>query len=85
MEYTELADDAPEGTEIFAWQGNHLKLGRDTVEMPEDIAGSTYLETDRQWVDWMEQCVQKGRPRLVTLNEATNLFPNPDRKQADNE
>src|SRR5262245_42732381 len=45
MRYGELADDAPEGAEIFAWQGHHLKLGRDTVDTPEDG----------------EQCISKGK------------------------
>lgn len=85
LDYGELMDDAPEGAEIFAWQGNHLKLGRDTVDTPEDIGGSTYLETHRQWVDWMEQCINHGKPCVITLNEATNSFPNVDRSQADNE
>lgn len=85
MDYGELTDDAPEGTEIFAWQGHHLKLGRDTVDTGEDIGGSTYLETHRQWVDWMEQCISKGKQYVVTLDAATNAFPNTDRAKADNE
>jgi hypothetical protein len=85
MRYGELVDDAPEGAEIFAWQGPHLKLGRDTVAMPADIAGSTYLETHRQWLDWMDQCISKGKPFVITLNDATNLFPNTNRANADNE
>jgi hypothetical protein len=85
LPYSELADDAPDGAEIFAWQAPHLKLVRDTVDTAEDIGGSTYLETHRQWVDWMEQCISKGKLYVVTLNEATNLFPNTDRAKADNE
>ncbi len=76
MDYGELADDAPAGAEIFAWQGSHLKLGQDTVDTPDDIDGSTYLETHRQWVDWMEECVYEGKIYVVTLREATNAFPN---------
>jgi hypothetical protein len=85
MDYGELSDTEPEGAEIFAWQGMHLKLGRDTVDTPEDIACSTYLETHRQWVDWMEECVYKGKLYIVTLDAATNAFPNTDRSQADDE
>jgi len=85
MDYGELTDDTPEGAEIFAWRGHHLKLGRDTVDTLKDGYGSTYLETHRQWVDWMEQCISKGKPYVITLDEATNLFPNTDRVQADNE
>jgi hypothetical protein len=76
MDYGELADDAPAGAEIFAWQGSHLKLSQDTVDTPDDINGSTYLETHRQWVDWMEECIYEGREYVVTLNQATNAFPN---------
>jgi hypothetical protein len=82
MNYTELDDDAPMS---FAWQGSHLKLDRDTVDTPEDIAGSTYLVTHRDWVDSMEQCISKGKLYVITLDEATNLFPNTDRAKADNE
>lgn len=85
LPYGELADDAPDGTEIFAWQGHHLKLGRDTVDTGEDIGGSTYLETHRQWVDWMEQCIAKGKLYVVTSNEAVKLYPKADRTKADNE
>jgi hypothetical protein len=56
-----------------------------TVDTPEDIAGSTYVETDRQWVDWMEQCVAKGRLYVITLDGATNLYPQADRTNADDE
>jgi hypothetical protein len=85
MNYGELTDDAPEGAEIFAWQGHHLKLDRDTVDTGADIGGSTYLETHRQWVDWMEQCISKGKRYVISLDEATNQFPNADRAKADNE
>lgn len=85
LPYGELAADAPNGTEIFAWQGHHLKLGRDTVDTGEDIGGSTYLETHRQWVDWMEQCIAKGKLYVVTTNEAVKLYPEADRAKADNE
>ncbi|HEY1788545.1 MAG TPA: hypothetical protein VGJ73_10335 [Verrucomicrobiae bacterium] len=53
LDYSELAEDAPKGSEIEAWH-YPLKLDRDTVDTPEDIAGSNYLETQRQWVDWMK-------------------------------
>ena len=85
MPYGELADDAPEGAEIFAWQGHHLKLGRDTVDTGEDVGDSTYLEPHRQWLEWMEQCISKGKLYVVTLDAATNAFPNTDRAKADNE
>jgi hypothetical protein len=85
MEYGELTDDTPEDAEIFAWQGTHLKLGQETVDTPDDINGSTYLETHSQWVNWMEQCIYGGKSYIITLNEATNTFPNMDRSKADNE
>lgn len=84
MDYAELADDASDRAQIFAL--NHpLKLDRDTVDTPEDIAGSTYLVTHREWVNSSEQCISKGRLYAITLDEATNLFPNTDRAKADNE
>jgi hypothetical protein len=84
MDYGELEDDAPARAEIFAL--NHpLKLDRDTVDTPEDIAGSTYLATHRQWVTWMEQCISKGGLYVITLDEASSLFPNTDRPKAENE
>jgi hypothetical protein len=85
MNYGDLNNDVPAGAEIFAWLGHHLKLDRDTVDTPEDIAGSTYLATHRQWVDWMEQCLSKGKMYVVTLDEATKIYPNTDRTKADNE
>ena len=85
MPYGELTDDTPEGGEIFAWQGDHLRLGRDTVDTNEAFGGSTYLETHRQWLDWSEQCISRGKLYVITLDEATNLFPNTDRAKADDE
>jgi|SRR6185437_793477 len=84
MDYGELADDAPDAAEIFALS-HPLKLDRDTVDTPEDIAGSTYLETHRQWVAQMERCISIGTLYVIRLDEATNRFPNTDRSKADNE
>ncbi len=74
LNYGELAGDAPPSIE--AWQGNNLKLGQDTVDTQDEIAGSNYLVTHRQWVDWMEECIYEGKMYVVTLNQSTNAFPN---------
>jgi hypothetical protein len=84
MDYGELADDASDRAQIFALK-HPLKLDRDTVDTAEEIAGSTYLETHHQWIDQMEQCISKGNLYVVTLDEATNRFPNADRSKVDNE
>jgi hypothetical protein len=86
LSYGELKKDAPDDDDAEAWGPPFgLKLGRDTVDTPEDLDGSTYLVTHRQWVDWMEQCIYKGKLHVVTLNEATNFFPNAPRPKADEE
>ena len=74
MEYAELEADAPPGTEIFAFH-HDLKLDRDTVDTPDDIGGSTYLETHRTWVEWMEGCLSRGREYVIILEEARRLSP----------
>jgi hypothetical protein len=74
LEYAELEADAPRGTEIQAFHHN-LKLDRDTVDTPDDIDGSTYLETHATWVDWMEACLSRGREYVITLEEARRLSP----------
>jgi hypothetical protein len=68
MDYNEL-DPESEGREALAWQ-HELKLDRDTVDTEDDIGGSNYLITHRLWVDWMEQCLSRGREYVVTLEEA---------------
>jgi hypothetical protein len=81
LSYGELQKDARFDAE--AWWPAGLKLGRDTVDTPEDIDGSTFLVTHRQWVDWMEQCIYRGRLYVISLNEATNSFPDVARPKAD--
>jgi hypothetical protein len=73
LTYSGLAEDAPKGAEGFAW-GHDLKLDRDTVDTPTDIAGSSYLVTHRMWINWMEDCIAKGRHYEVTLKEANKTF-----------
>ena len=85
LNYDELVGDtnALNGHEMEAWPLPHWKLDRDTVDTPEDIDGSTYVITHHQWVDWMEQCISEGKLYVISLDEATNLFPNKDRPKAD--
>jgi hypothetical protein len=73
LSYRELEADALH--DIFAWGGHELKLDRDTVDTPEEIAGSNYLETHRQWVDWMEQCISRGKLCCVLAEDARRMFP----------
>ena len=74
LPYAELTPDTPDGADSFAWHGHDLKLDRDTVDSPADIAGSTYLVTHRMWLDWMGECLSKGRPYSVTLSDARQMF-----------
>src|ERR1700677_4739286 len=54
LSYSELDKNATDDHDAEAWGPPFgLKLGRDTVDTPEDIDGSNYLVTHRQWVDWM--------------------------------
>jgi hypothetical protein len=74
IEYAELDPELPVGQEAMAFHHN-LKLDRDTVDTDDDKAGSTYLETHRTWVDWMEGCLSQGREYVITLDEARRLSP----------
>jgi hypothetical protein len=72
-----LCYDAPPpspGGEIFAFH-HQLKLDQDTVDTGDDIGGSTYRVTHRQWLDWMEPCLAKGKEYVITLEAARKLFP----------
>ncbi len=74
LEYAELDPEAPPGTEIEAFH-HLLKLDRDTVDTPEDRAGSTYLETHRTWLDWMDGYLSRGREYLINPEESRRLSP----------
>lgn len=73
MDYSERAPHS-EGAEAEAWH-HDLRLDRDTVDAQDDIGGSTYLITHRLWVDWMEQCLSRGREYVITLEDARRLSP----------
>jgi hypothetical protein len=74
LPYAELTADTPDGADSLAWRGHDLKLDRDTVDSPTDIAGSTYLVTHRMWLDWMDECLSKGRAYSVILSGARQMF-----------
>ena len=77
--YGELNADAPKGSEIEAFGGawgDGLRLDRDTVDTPDEIAGSTYLVTHREWVTSMEDCISRGKPYCILRKDAARLFPN---------
>jgi hypothetical protein len=73
LSYTELEPDAAH--DLFAWQGHELKLDRDTVDTPEEVAGSNYLETHRQWADSVARCIATGKHYCVREADARRLFP----------
>ena len=83
---TQLSDTSPgsnviDDDEIGEWRAGSLQLGRNTVDTVNDINGSD-SGTLRAWVNAMEQCIYEGKPYVITLNEATNAFPNLDRVKA---
>ena len=57
-------------------EGSLENIEHRMAKVSDAINGSTYLETHRQRVDWMEECIYEGREYVVTLNQATNAFPN---------
>lgn len=74
MAYDELEPDA--WADIEAWPSmEQLKLDQDTVDTPEEIGTSSYLVTHREWVDWMEQCIKKGRGYCVLKSDALRVAP----------
>jgi hypothetical protein len=73
LDYGELEPDARH--DIFAWGPHELKLDRDTVDTQEEVGTSDYLETHRTWVEWMEQCIRKGKPYCVLATDARRVFP----------
>jgi hypothetical protein len=75
LEWHEVELD-PESSDGLALAFHHdLKLDRDTVDTAEDIGGSTYLETHRTWIDWMEACISLGKEYTIDLGEAKKAFP----------
>jgi len=74
LSYAELEADATH--DIFAWAGHDVKLDRDTVDTPDEIGGSNYLETHREWVDSVERCITKGKEFTFTKANAEHLFQN---------
>jgi hypothetical protein len=73
LPYFELVPDARH--DIFAWGPHELKLDRDTVDTPEEVGTSNYLETHRYWLDWMEDCIKKGKPYCILKADALRVFP----------
>jgi hypothetical protein len=74
IEYHELRPDSPPGAEAQAFH-HWIKLDEDTVDTPDEIAGSNYVETHRTWVEWMEQCLSRGRAYVISLKEARKKSP----------
>jgi hypothetical protein len=74
IEFSDIGADAPKGAEKEAWIQD-LRLDRDTVDTLEDVGGSNYLVPHRTWVDWMEQCLSRGREFIIPLGDARRLYP----------
>jgi hypothetical protein len=72
LDYNEL--EAGSSRDIFAWGPHEAKLNRDTVDKPEEVAGSNYLMTHREWVDLMEHCVSNGKLYCVSAADAQRMF-----------
>ncbi len=73
LHYSELEPDATH--DIFAWSGHELKLDRDTVDTRDDIGGSSYLVTHRQWAESVERCISRGKEFSILKTDARRLFP----------
>lgn len=58
-----------------AWPNDQLKLDRDTVDTQEEADTSSYMETHRTWLDWMERCITTGKPYLVLKSEVLRVAP----------
>jgi hypothetical protein len=69
-----VAEPNPDASECMTWS-HALKLDRDTVDTPEDSHGSTYLETHRTWVTWMEECISRGKLYTVSQEDAQRNYP----------
>ena len=79
LRYNELEPDAVHDT--FAWRGREVKLDRDTVDTQEEIGGSDYLETHRDWAESVERCISNGKEFSVSKTDARHLFPNEQAEQ----
>ena len=73
LPYNELEPDAVH--DIFAWRGSEVKLDRDTADTQDEIGGSDYLETHRQWADSVTRCISHGKEFCVLRSDAQHLFP----------
>jgi hypothetical protein len=74
LHYNELEPDAVH--DVFAWNGREVKLDRDTVDTQEEIGGSDYLETHRDWAESVQRCISKGKRFSILKADAQRFFPN---------
>lgn len=73
LRYAELEPDS--WADMEAWPNDQLKLDRDTVDTQEEADTSSYMETHRTWVEWMERCITRGKPYFVLKSEALRVAP----------
>ena len=69
-----VAEPSPDAGECMTW-GHALKLDRDTVDLSENMQGSTYVETHRTWTTWMESCISRGKLYTVSQEDARRCYP----------
>jgi hypothetical protein len=70
LDYAEM----PKGAEAQAWR-LRPKVDRTAVLTDEQIKGSNDLVAHRVWVNWVRQCITRGKEYMVTLPEAKASFP----------
>ena len=66
--------EVPKGEEAQAWR-LRPKVDRTAVLTDEHISASNDLVTHRVWIGWVRRCIMRGKEYVVTLPEATALFP----------
>ena len=70
LDYSEVS----EGEEAQAWR-LRPKVDRTAVLTDEQISASNDLVAHRVWIRWVRRCIGNGKVYVVTLPEATALFP----------
>jgi hypothetical protein len=73
LDYSEV----PKGAEAQAWR-LRPKVDRSAVLTDEQISASNDLVAHRVWIGWVRRCIASGKEYVVTLEEATTAFPQPE-------
>jgi hypothetical protein len=76
LHWSDIAPEGRPGAQIFAWDKDYWKFGKDTLPPGEDGGTSTFpFVSHRVWKKWRAACVSKGKPYTITLKNAKRLFP----------